>query len=162
MRYHILNKKDNTLKYSFSVEVYDEDQLVKYLLAKWFLSNETEHLEKLVNLATTHEVYNVLQSVDEGVSSCIITQDSDYDDYIEAEGGLHIFQPMGWNIPTDDELVELKNKYTDIIKFWYHPKTKSYWLDARSKSNRTCMIRIMDINTIRLHKFDEQVAAMGI
>lgn len=161
MQYHILYKVDNKVSYSFSVKAESDDHLARCILAKWFLSNDTDFLQVIKGMKTTQEIMERLRNPEEtDTIEFIITTSEDYYEYIKQKGGYHIFMPMGWGIPPVDELVPLKNTYSDLIQFWYHPKTKSFWLDT--KHSEISNLRLMNEDIISEHKLREQVAEMSI
>ncbi len=161
MQYHILYRSNNQVTYSFSVKAENDDHLARCILARWYLANDTDFLQLVEGMKTTEEIMERLRNPkDTDTVEFIITTSDDYYQYIEQKGGYHIFMPMGWGIPPRDELVPLKNKYSDLIQFWYHPFTTSFWLDT--KHSEISNMRIMNDDIIVEHKLREQVAELGV
>jgi hypothetical protein len=167
MRYDIFYFSDSYLSYSFSVDVADEDQLAQYLVAKWILKNETDFLKKIGDETDPKTIMKILRTYNnDDAISCIIVKETDschktFEDYISAEGGWHMFQPAGWNVPDESELIELKNAHTSFLKFYYHPTSAIIWLKVYSTDSIKCFIKINEASVLNEHDLLKQIEDLG-
>ena len=156
MRYDIFYTTLPNIKYAFSVDVKDEEQLVEYLMTKWMMSNEISFLEKAGQSNNASEILKRLRTYDaKSSANCIIVCDTDscfktFEDIICEQGGWRIFKPVAWNSPPTEELVDITGKYL------YHPDTKTFWIDTSHGP-----VLLANPETIKGRGLLEKVAEMG-
>jgi len=167
MRHHVFNLTPDRFSYLFSVDATDSDQLARLLIAKWTLSNETHFLEKATSSPDAATVLkNLTTYMSNSTANCLIVSDTDscfktFEDTIAEQGGIHLFKPMGWNVPPMSELVLLKNKHSSLVDLYYHPSSETVWMQF-SKTNYTGMIKLNDPEVIKEYAVIGQVGAMGL
>ena len=167
MRYDIFYTTPDNLKYSFSVDVEDEDRLARYLVAKWIICNEVDFLKKIGPVDDTTTIMKKLRTYSVDVkANCLIIKETDscfktFEDIICAQGGWHIFQPNGWNVPDESELIQLNNMHTSLLKFYYHPISSIIWLRVYKTDTVDCLIRINEASVLNQHNLLKQIEDMG-
>lgn len=167
MRHHVFNLTPGRFSYLFSVDASDSDQLARLLIAKWTLSNETHFLEKAGSASDPAVVLKNLTTYKfNSTANCLIVSDTDscfktFEDTIAEQGGIHLFKPMGWNVPPMIELVLLENKHSSLVDLYYHPQSETVWLQF-SKTNYAGIIKLNDPDVIKEYNVIGQVGAMGL
>lgn len=173
MRHHVFNLTacyTNTKStYLFSVDANNNDELVRLLITRWTLSNETNFLDKAgsafesnpANILKNLMTYRINSSV-----NCLIIADTDscykiFDDVIVEQGGIHLFKPLAWIVPDKSELILLKNKYSSVVDLYYHSLTETVWLQF-NKSIEFGLIKLNDPDMFREYDVINQVVAMGL
>ena len=151
MRYHIFHIDLTKFSYAFSVDAYDTEQLVGLILAKWTLSNEVAFLKKAGMDKDPYNILSKLRAYEPESVNCIIVSATDscfrtFDDMVDING-LHIFQPVGWDVPKKEELILLPNKYNTFIDIYYHHSSKSVWIQF-NKHSPISMVKIYNIDVI--------------